>query len=265
MTVNKFKILKPKNSDKEITIPVEMNWDFLDRSNDIVEFERKTIKEVINEDKDFEVARFAHANNPQSTTTDINYNFYFAPTGSSTTNTFWDTSYTVQGFTPKEVYYFANSFKKSFFKLDLYDSTNQKSQVNYITLIIPTQQGLTSATTVGYKTENIKKPSFKLDFIGADKEGFFIYWLKKRDFLNIDTFYMTAKFFDGKNGEFIKMMNTQQSTLGTNKFNFNQEDYYYYKIKLDYTDYTYKVYDVMTGNEVGSETQPINWYEYLNP
>jgi hypothetical protein len=79
---------------------------------------------------------------------------------------------------------------------------------------------------------------------------------------------MTAKFVDGKQGVFVKMMNRQQSTLtGVNKFNFNQELYYYYKVILDYSDYTYKIYDINTGTDllVGDEQNPINWYEYLNP
>jgi hypothetical protein len=61
-------------------------------------------------------------------------------------------------------------------------------------------------------------------------------------------------------------MNKPQSTLtGINKFNFPQEDYFYYKVILDYSNYTYKVYDTATNLEVGSDTNPINWYEYINP
>ena len=267
MTVNKYKILLPKTTDKEIVIPIEMNWDFLDRGDSLIDYEKKAINEVINEDKDFEVARFEHHQNGQTSTTDINYVFNFVPNGATIANNLWSPSYTLQGFTPQEVYYYANSFTNSFFKLDLYDSTNQKLQTNYVTLILPTQQGMTTATTVGYATQNIKMPVFKLDFIG-DKEGFFIYWLKKRDFLNINTFYMTAKFFDAKNGIFIKMMNRPQSSVvGINKFNFNQDLYFYYKVILDYSDYTYKVYDIQTGTDVlvGDSSNPIKWYEYINP
>lgn len=267
MTVNKYKILLPKNSDKEINIPIEMNWDILDRSDSLVDFEKETISEVINQDKDFEVARFAHYHNPYSETTDINYEFNFVPSGATTANTTWLSSYTVQGFTADEIYYYANSFKKSFFKLDFYDSTNQNVQQNYITVILPTQEGLTTPELVSKSIQQVKKPTFKLDFLG-DKEGFFIYWLKNRDFINLDTFYMTAKFFDAKTGIFIKMMNRSQATLtGINKFNFPQEFYLYYKVVLNYSDYTYKVYDINTGFDilVGDGSNPIKWYEYINP
>ena len=42
-----------------------------------------------------------------------------------------------------EIYYNANSFKRSFFKLDLYDTTDSETQQLYLTIIIPTQQGKT--------------------------------------------------------------------------------------------------------------------------
>lgn len=267
MNVNKITIRQNLTNEQELVIPIQMNFDFLDRNNAIEEFEKQAIKNSINQVKDFEVARFEHHKDILTEKTDINYNFFFVNSASTVNNAVWSNSYITQGFTPAEVYYYTNSFRKSFFKLDLYDSTNQKQQTNYITLIIPVQQGAKTATTVGYKTQEIKVPSFKLDFIG-DKEGFFIYWLKKKDYLNINTFYMTAKFFDAKNGFFVKMMNRPQSTLtGVNKFNFNQEKYFYYKVILDYSNYTYKIYDINTGTDVlvGNETNPINWYEYLNP
>jgi hypothetical protein len=96
--------------------------------------------------------------------------------------------------------------------LDLYDNVDEKRQTNYVTIIIPTQQGLKMDAFMQTTPVTINKPSFVLDYVG-DKEGFFIYWLKKREFLDISTFYMTAKFYDAKNGYFTKMMNMPQSSL----------------------------------------------------
>jgi hypothetical protein len=107
----------------------------------------------------------------------------------------------------------------------------------------------------------IRKPSFFLDFVG-DKEGFFIYWLKNLDYLNITTFYMTAKFFDGRLGVFVKMMNEPQSSL-PNKFLFDGTRYFYYKVELDYVTKTYQVFDYLD-NRIGNGN-PINWFEYINP
>ena len=267
MIANKFKILLPTNTDKEINIPIEMNWDLLDRGDSLIDYEQETIQSVINKDKDFEVARFSHSENINTTTTDINYEFYFVPSGATSANTVWSASYVVQGFTPYEIYYFSKPFENSFFKLDFYDSTSTTEQTSYVTVILPVQQGFTTPETVGFDVRNVKKPVMKLDFLG-DKEGFFIYWLKNTSFLNINTFYMTAKFFDAKTGIFVKMMNRPQSTLtGINKFNFPQEKYFYYKVILDYNDYTYKVYDINTGFDllIGDSLNPIKWYEYINP
>jgi hypothetical protein len=144
--------------------------------------------------------------NTNTLKTDINYSFNFVPSGASVYTTTWLPSYVAQGFSTSEIYYYANSFKKSFFKLDLYDTTDLNTQKNYITIIIPTEQGQTTGATVGFQTQNIKIPDIKLDFLGY-REGFFIYWLKNRSVLDIETFYMTAKFFDAKQGVFIKMMN----------------------------------------------------------
>jgi hypothetical protein len=269
MAANKI-ILTKSSLDKELVIPIQMTWDFADRSDSLIEFENKAISEVINQNKDYEVARFAHEGyydyNLDVLKTDINYTFNFVPSGASVYSTTWLPSYVVQGFTPSEVYYYANSFKNSFFKLDFYDTTDLKTQTNYLTAILPTEQGKTSPEVVNLQVQNIKTPQFQLDYVG-DKEGFFIYWLKDRTVLDVETFYMTAKFFDGKNGNFIKMMTRPQSVLVGDKFNFPQEFYFYYKVVMNYNNYTYKVYDFTTGYdiEVGNEANPINWYEYINP
>lgn len=271
MNVNKYKILFSEVVEKGLNIPIEMNWDFLGRGMDLDEYQEKTSREVLNLDKDFEVVRFAHSKNTNPnniSATDINYEFNFVSTAVTSANiaqAVWGADYRTQGFSARDIYYFSNSFKKSFFKIDFYDSPFQSGQTNYITIILPTQQGLTINANIGYQTNvEIKVPKFKLDFVG-DKEGFFIYWLKNREFLNIPTLYMSAKFFDAKSGIFIKMMNTQQNQIGSNNyFNFKPENYFYYTVKLSYSDFTYKVYNI-NNQLVGYDGTPIKWYEYVNP
>ena len=123
------------------------------------------------------------------------------------------------------MYYYQRKFAKSFWKLDFYDSPTTRTQKIYVTTILPVSQGyLTPAVLTNSTTVQIRKPKYTLDYIG-DKEGFFIYWLKKRNFLNIDTFYMTAKFFNADNGQFIKMMNQKQKA--SNPYDFPPDDYFY--------------------------------------
>ena len=155
--------------------------------------------------------------------------------------------------------------------MDLYDNVDEKRQTNYITIIIPTQQGLTMDAIMQRTPVKIKKPYFVLDYVG-DKEGFFIYWLKKRDFLNIKTFFMTAKFYDAKNGGFTKMMNVPQSSIVGDKFTFDSTQYFYYRVELDYEKQNYQVFNMNPtqtlysnlGDRAGA-TIPIKWYEYVNP
>lgn len=270
MTANKYKITRPTASDKEINITLNVDWDFSGRDQAISTYEAEIIKEIIGEADDFEVDRFAHDFYNNETKTSVNYDFYFFSANSLTQNTTsaaWVNSYTGGTFTSEELYYYANNFTKSFFKLDFYDTTDEKTQKLYITIILPVQQGRSQIIDAGFSTAfstvTVRKPSFSLDYVG-DKEGFFIYWLKKRDFLNVDTFYVSAKFFDAKIGQFVRMMNTPQSNLSGNLYNFNTSTYFYYRVNLDYEKRSYQIYDI-NNVRVGTETNTIKWYEYLNP
>lgn len=109
----------------------------------------------------------------------------------------------------------------------------------------------------------IKIPDFILDYVG-DKEGYFIYWLKNPNYLVINDFYMSAKFFNAKTGQFIRMMNQPQNSIPT-RYNFNNADYFYYKISMDYDNYEYEVNNTQSNQRVGTSLNEIKWYEYVNP
>jgi len=281
--VNKYRF-SLGSTDKYLNIPIEIKVDMLGRDDLINEYEENVIEEIINPIEDFEVTRFAHKDwdNDNQIGTSIEYQFYFfdrsvdVDSTNSLNETLWVNDYVFtdnpnfsgECFSDSEIYYNANSFKKSFFKLDLYDSLNTETQQLYLSIVIPTQQGKTrlsntsSPLSIAPANVNIKIPDFVLDFIG-DKEGYFIYWLKNPSYLNIETFYMSAKFFNGKTGQFIRMMNTPQSNL-SQKFTFDKSNKFYYKVELDGENYVYEIKDINTNNRVGTTT-PIKWYEYMNP
>jgi len=279
MDVNKIEIRKDGFTNKELVIPIELTWDYLGLDQSIDEYETEVIKKVTGTYGDFEVDRFAHApliiqdplTNNLNEITDIQYEFNFYSGGSLSDSTNWKCNYLMEGFTTQEIYYYTNNFSNSFFKLDFYDNVDEKRQTNYITIIIPTQQGLTMDAIMQRTPVKIKKPYFVLDYVG-DKEGFFIYWLKKRNFLNINTFYMTAKFYDAKNGYFTKMMNMPQSSIVGDKFTFDSTKYFYYRVELDYEKRNYQVFNMNPyqtdysnlGQRAGASV-PIKWYEYVNP
>jgi hypothetical protein len=228
------------------------------------------VKEIIGSPNDFEISRFSH-NSDIDSNTDINYEFYFydnvSPITATTVNqTNWGISYINEGFTNEEVYYYGKPFTKSFFKMDFYDTTDEKTQQIYFTIILPVQQGEFMSVSLNALLPNvdIRKPKFKLDYIG-DKEGFFIYWLRERNFYDINKFYMSSKFFDAKLGVYVVMTNTPQPLITPNKFNFLPQDYFYYKVNLDYNNKTYEVSSTSTTLRVGEALTPIKWYEYVNP
>lgn len=292
--------------DEYLDIPLEINFDMLGREDGVASFENEVISEILNPISDFEITKFAHSEYDEviTTTTQVviinpntgqqsvvnlpinitnvqktstNYEFYFfdyltGVTASTTTN--WATDYENATFTDSEIYYFANSFKGSFFKLDFYDSPQNENQTILLSIILPTQQGLKESGTIGpplnQTNVQVKKPKFVLDYTGADKEGFYVYWLKDKNYLNITEFYVSAKFFNAKTGQFVRMMNRPQSTfIGQNMFNLDKPLYFYYKYVLDYNTNEYKVYtynnNFQNAQRVGTGISPIKWYEYVNP
>lgn len=263
-------------NDLRLNVPINITWDLNGVNESIDVYEDEIIQQSVNPIQDVETTRFSHKEYPVGINgfykTSTNYNFYFysALTDSSitatTNNERWVIDYRANGITDRQIYYYDNVFSKSFFKLDFYDIKKTTRQQILLTVIIPTQQGETLNTTIGQKTVKIKKPKFTLNHSG-DKEGYYYYWLKTKSFLDIDTLYMSCKFYDANIGQFKRMMNVPQGTL-TNKFNFSQENYFYYTVKFDYQTYTYEIFlDNETNKmvKVGTEDSPINWYEYVNP
>jgi len=185
MTVNKIQISRNGIQDKGLFIPVQLNWSLLDTENEIREIETKIMSEVAGKGFDFETIRFAHSGytstnvNDLTVRTDVNYEFYFFSGGTLTSSSEWILDYRSEGFTTDEVYYYRNNFKKSFFKLDFYDSPSEAQQKNYLTIILPTTQGEKMVADMQGMVVDINKPKYILDFVG-DTSGFFIYWLQSR-------------------------------------------------------------------------------------
>jgi len=275
MSVNKYRIVLD-NNEKYLDIPIDMKWDFTGQDDSIDEYQKTILEEVIGLANDFEICRFTHQEyldvNLRSKT-NINYEFNFynyslPVTAATVTTANWDDTYLNLGFTTPDIYYFRKPFTKSFFKLDFYDTPDELKQNIYFSVILPVQQGeFQNVNLSAYITNvDIRKPKFSLDYLG-DKEGFFIYWLRDRNYIDIDEFYMSAKFFNGRTGNYVRMMNRPQIPPFTpSLFTFNSDDYFYYRLKLDYNTKTYQVFSTINPTQVmGVDGTPIIWYEYVNP
>jgi hypothetical protein len=275
MTVNNYRIRLDQQT-KGLEIPINLAWDLNGINESIEIYEDQVVKQVVNPIDNFETTRYSHKEWNDSITTktqtSTNYEFYFysAQTDSNitgeTNNNNWVTDYRANGLTTREVLFQDPKFQASFFKLDFYDTKDTSNQQIYLTVIIPTRQGKTMKTNFGITTVDIKKPVYELDFIG-DKEGYYFYWLKDTQFVDLKTLYMTCKYYDATIGQFKRMMTQGQGIL-SEKFKFNPSDYFYLTINLDYDLYKYDIKltnPYFTDLRVGTKNQPIKWYEYINP
>ena len=259
MDVNNKYYFKIPVGTKSVELPFEMKWDFIGQDDSIDIWEKDAIKEAIGVAKDFDILRYSHKPYGTDEQTRINYKFYFY----NTSSTVWENNYESAGFTIEENYYISNSFEKSFFKLDFYDTSDTTTQSIQFTVILPIQTGEENLVSISPYLPDvlIERPEFILDYV-KNREGFFWYWMRDKKFLNLDTFYMSAKFFDAKEGVFVRLMNTVQSAL-PNPTLFDASKYFYYRVFLDYTDYTYQIFDI-NDNRIGTGSE-INWYEYIDP
>lgn len=187
----------------------------------------------------------------------LNFEFNFFTGGTISNKEQWVSSYIKGRFLVRDIKYNSKKFKNSFFKLDYYDSPIAKEQKILLTTILPFQNGEKDSN-------GIITPNYVLDY-NKNTEGYFMYWLKDKNYLNIDTFYVGATFFDSSTGVFTRMTNVVQGDLSNDKFNLNSIFDFYYKVKLDYNDKTYAYYDMKTENKrIGINGDPIKWYEYVN-
>ena len=98
----------------------------------------------------------------------------------------------------------------------------------------------------------------------SNSENYFIYWLKDKNYLNIDTFYVSATYFNSSDGSFTRMANLCQGT-STDKYNLNSIFDFYYKLELNYDEKNYEYFDMKIENlVVGLANNPIKWYEYVS-
>lgn len=264
MNVNNRRILLDITKDRQINVPIQIDWDITGQDQAIQTFQDEVVKQVIGEPYDFEVSRFPHDVEPTNKKTEINYEFYFYSGGSTADVNNWVINYFPKRISNEDLYYFKNNFTRSFFKLDFYDTVDEKKQTNYITVILPTTQGEKIDVLLVNQNVKVKIPKFKLNYTG-DKEGFFFYWLKELQFLKLNTFYMSAKFYNAEDGKFYKLMNDCQSNLNPSDIqNFDVTKYFYYRVVFDYTNQSYRIFDVKSNLRVGT-INPIKWYEYVGP
>jgi len=263
MSVNKYKLIKPNVNDLLINLPIEINWDYLGHQDSIDSYE-ETIIDTITKDKiDYELTRFSPkkcregSGVPIEKCNQLNFEFYFFTGTTIADNSQWIPSFLNGDFFEKDIIFNTNKFKNSFFKLDFYDSPIAKGQKIYLSTIFPFENG-------NKNNNSVKTPIYTLDYT-SNSENYFIYWLKDKNYLNIDTFYVSATYFNSSDGNFTRMANVCQGGLDADKYNLNSIFDFYYKLELDYDAKKYEYFDMKVEDLVaGLVNNPIKWYEYVS-
>jgi hypothetical protein len=241
--VSKIKLLRGKS----INLPVKLEQRFDTTGNEmaIEKFSDDVLQEIINPIKDYEVAKFIH---------DYNVN------GENGLDLSFDLGdgYESQGFNVSELVNITNSVKHSFFKLDFFDSPNRETQKLQFTKIIPMY--LSKETPLNEPLDGrtgMLTPEFYSDYL-RNNEISDLFIFKNEDTKSIDEFYMGARFFNAKNGDVVRMINSQ--VTGT----VYPKQHYYYKVVIDRTKRTYQVFNYINGvvgDRIGNNGNPILFYE----
>ena len=261
--MNKYKILNT-NNDFQLQVSIPTTWDFANRGDLIDDYESIVAKEMVGVPQNFEMGRFSRKpiyNSINELSTSVTYKFYFADYTQNTTipltlNPTWYNSYESSNiFTPEELKINTKSIQKSFFKIDLYDTKNGRTQKNYLTLIL--NASLSLPTSVNNVIQSLI-PFFELDHIGLN-ESYFIYWFKDFDILKLDKLYMRVKFFNAKTGEFTTFTTRKQIEINANNPFRVDNDYFYREVTFDFVNYLYDIIDS------GESLPMLEWYEYINP
>jgi len=294
MTVNRIKI-KIDDIEKGVTIPIATDFDEVGREQLIKIWERVEIQNAINLIQDFETTSYQHETyqgsfgNPQRR---LLMEFKFFDSGGAYSDDFSNV-----GITWPEIYRRQQTFTKSFFKLDYYDSPNPTVQRLIFTVIIPTNNSTKKSTTINNTPGNINydgiaylqavgedplnlAPTYDIEFANFEfgaldsiNEGYYINFLKKRDIVFPDEYYVACKFFNASNGHILKMLNKDATLLASPNL-VKAQDHFFYKLTFnrDIWTYKYEEYDEDTysatngvGPITGTFSNPIKFYEYMNP
>jgi len=264
--------IRQLNTDQtlNINIPTDFKLD-LGKEESLKKFEEETLRDIINPIENYETSRFMHKpytgylGDPSNLQCDIWFQFYFY-NDSSTPTHIGGLDYSLVGIDISENSKMLKQATKSFFRLEFYKvPEGEKPERMNRRLVFAKNLSLPLGERVFY--ENINELIYVPVFTGSNfknKENMYLFWFQDDSVLEEtiligDTFYMTARFFNGDDGSISNFSNTPKSI--TDNINENNEIYYQYV--FDWTDYTYEVFEFngTQGNRIGKTDSPIKFYE----
>ena len=294
MTANRIQI-KASLNDEKIVIPIGQTFEEAGREKLISSWEETELQDNINPILDYETTRYAHSGvvpalSPQDYS--AYYEFYFISGGTFPTVP----SFYPQNFTNVELSKNKKSFTRSFFKFDYFDSPYRKEQKLMFSIILPANNCkkilkpidpaedmvaylAQQALGVALPTYEVYVPEMEFSAAVGRNEGYYIQWLKRPQVYEGDLFYMSCKFFNAKTGKSVGLINKNPTNPGPIPTIYDYPEWFYYEVKLQASNttnnpkynYTIRECDNMTlsvpmpGQQRGTSSNPIRFYEYVNP
>lgn len=232
------------------------------------QMDKEILYSIINPTENYETVRYIHEpytsiNGIQQT--DIWYYFYFLNSGNTYTQ-----DYEVTGLTLKENYKMLKQSTESFFRLEFYKTSNgdAPNQTNR-RMVFAKNLTLPLGEKIFYTggTSPLNEFLYFPVFTGSNyrnTENMYFFWFEddspfEGTSITGNTFYMTAKFYNAKDGTVIDFVNQTLSPSTP----IVEESHIYYKVIIDRTDYSYQVFDFYgsQGARIGETGSPIRFYE----
>ena len=285
-----MKILK---NTKDLNLMLNVETDFLQNlgsDDSLIQFEGEVLKDIINPIENYENIRYIHkpytgvTSNTGDTQCDIWFYFYFL------SGTTYVQDYTPQGISSIENELMLKQSTESFFRLEFYKTPGTVTN-NVLKCEAPTRinrklafsrnLSLPLGEKMFYNTLNgyVHVPVFSGNNY-RNKENMYLYWFEDESVLeetNLsgsttgNTFFMTAKFYNAKEGTIIDFANNIFSTSYSST-GFTESSDMYFQVDIDKTNHTYVIsrFTGTTGTTVTSRvgtvsgstlSTPITFYE----
>lgn len=266
--------MKILNNSEDLNLILNVDTDFktdLGWSDSFQEFEDQALKKIINPVENYETVRYIHkpysgmTSNPTNTQSDIWFYFYFLSGSTYVQN------YEATGLTNKENVKMLRQSTESFFRLEFYKTPNNEAPERMnrrlvfsknLSLPIGEKYYYTGSTVNGYVYLPV--------FTGSNyrnKENMYLFWFQDETAFNEttltgNTFWMTARYFNAKDGSISDFMNFKTSGYTPSSTVTEYQDMYY-KVEIDKSDFSYQTYEYTgtTGNRAGVRLNPIKFYE----
>jgi hypothetical protein len=269
-----MKILRKINQDINVPLNQETNFKTdLGWSENFEQFENESLEKIINVLENYETVRYIHkpysgiTTNTGDTQSDIWFYFYFISGSTYVQN------YEATGLTNRENSLMLKQSTKSFFRLEFYKTPNDEPPTRVNRRMVFAKNLSLPLGEKFYSTNNqINDYLFIPVFVGSNyknKENMYLFWFQDESAFNEttltgNTFWMTAKYFNAKDGTVIDFTNkdlsidnsgliSERRGLLNTPIKFYQKGIVgssvidestdlYYQVTIDKSDYSYIIY-----------------------